>query len=349
MTFYQLLILDCFSSEESMRTSTLYHLLKGKRTSSILSYGYFYQCLMYFALFPKIEEKNYQHIIDDLLEKKLVLEVEPGFVVLTITGRELLSASSFPKRDYLNQLAFYKWDMSYFERIVFTTQVLSEKAHHNVNYLPIENSLFKQQQLKNWLRKQNKEVTSDFYLEWDQLTDDLPKESQELILGQLVGFNEIGLTLNQLADKNKQDYLFNYLEFKNIWHHLIQLIIEKPKQYPLFDELLQIEINSKKEDSSQLSGQLSQEGLSIEEIAKKRGLKISTVTDHLIEEYILTQDQKKIPAFSEELKKALRILQNSEPQYLKWTYQEALNYYPDISFYEFRFYQFYLIKKERSK
>lgn len=330
-----------------MRTSTLYHLLKGKRTSSVLSFGYFYDTLPYFALFPKIDEHSYNQTINYLMKNNFLEDKNEGMAVITADGINLTETTEFPNLNSLNQLSFYKWDNQYFERVLFTTQVLSEKVHQNNHYQPIETNLFKQQQLKRWLKKQKNDVSFNFYQEWTNLLQVLPKSAHELILGQLVG-NEIrGATLTQLSEKFQQDVLFSYLEFKNYWHLLIQCILDDKENYPLFFSLLMDEVGLVKEDSYRQTSKLFYEGASIEKITEIRRLKASTVTDHLIEDYIVTQEETKIPNFSEEIKAKFDLLINQKSDFRQWRFNEAILFIPQLSFYEFKFFQFYLIKEEQ--
>lgn len=346
MDFYQLFILSCFKEEKPMRTSTLYHLLKGKRTSSILTYGYFYNVLKYFAILPKLKETTYNQIISELKTNSYLLENKDGLSVISETGLQLIEVENFPKTNALKQMSYYKWDLAFFERIVFTTQVLSEKAYLEKKYLPIETNLFKQQRLKLWLSKQKKEVVTDFYHEWNKLVDCLSIYEQELILKQLVGHNQRGHTLQQISEEKKEHPLHLYLEFKNGWHHLITEIIENSNHYPLFFSILTEEKAFVKEDSSQKTSELFSKGYSIEEIAKFRNLKISTVTDHLIEAYILNPTEIKL--LDEKANSFLMAYYKKEPNYLFWTFKEATSYYLDLSFYDFKFFQFSLFEKEKT-
>lgn len=345
MDFYQLFILSCFKEAKPMRTSTLYHLLKGKRTSSILTYGYFYDALKYFALLPKLKETTYNQIISDLKTNNYLLENKDGLSVISEEGLALFNQENFPETSNLQQMVYYKWDLAFFERIVFTTQVLSEKAYLEKQYLPIETNLFKQQRLKIWLSKQKKDVVTSFYYEWDKLVDCLPIDGQELILKQLVGHNHRGQTLQQISEEKTKPPLYLYLEFKNYWHLLITEIIENSNNYPLFASILIEEKTFVKEDSSQKTSELVLKGYSIEEIARVRNLKISTVTDHLIEDYIL--NQTKINLIDEKASDFLLAYYQKDPNYTLWTFKEATNYYPDLSFYDFKFFQFRLFEKER--
>ena len=159
MTYYHHFILHCFESKQPMRVSTLYHLLKGKRTTSILSYAYFYDLLEYFNLFSKQQESSYLKTIQELIQNEYLEVLEEGVVQITDKGLLLLiNQKEKPNLSSLNQMKYYKWDLKYWQRLLFVTQVISEKSFKEKNYVPIENNVFRQQQLKRWLKKQDEKI-----------------------------------------------------------------------------------------------------------------------------------------------------------------------------------------------
>ncbi|MDT2815890.1 RQC domain-containing protein [Vagococcus carniphilus] len=347
MTFYEIFILSCYKSGYSMRMSTLYHLLKGKKTSSVLTYGYFYDNLNYFNLLPKLKEKSYYNLIEKLVQKECLIEVEKGILELSETGVRILDEKNFPTLSQLNQIEYYKYDTTFWEKIMFATQVISEKSYHEGKYIPIENNLFKQQQLKKWLKSHNETLPSQFYKEWEKVLDFIPEDKQVLLLGQLVGHNHIGLTLNQIAIERGQDYFYTYLEFKNYLHYFIQMIEEYLTEYPIFYELLALEKSLVKTDSSQVSNQLYRQYGSVSQVSRYRRLKESTVTDHLIESFLRQPSLSNLPDFNENTIVALERLKLSQPDFRRWLFKDACMYEPELSFYDFKCYQFYLIEKER--
>ena len=348
MTFYHLFILSCFKKHQEMRSSTLYHLLKGKRTSSILSYGYFYGCLPYFSLFPKLVEVSYQKVLSDCVSAGFLKEGEKGYYVLTEAGAKEVRKSEIPDLSELKQLNYYKWDISFFDRLMFTSQVVSEKSHHNRAYVPVEGNLFKQQRLKLWLKNQDNTLEYAFYKEWERIVDEMPKESHKMILGQLTGYNHRGYTLSQLAKKEQFDTIHYYLSFKHNLHQFITIIRDNHSNFPLFYSLLEDEIALTKEDSCLKSAKLFSEGFSLEEIAQMRHLKVSTVTDHLIEDYIINPSESKLKTYSEEKEQVLALFYQEQPNFYRWVFKEALSYAPSLTFYEFKFYQFRLVEEGKS-
>lgn len=55
-------ILSLFQHGYKVKTSTLYHLLRGKRTTSVLIYGFLYDNLVAFGLFPLLSKTTYESV-----------------------------------------------------------------------------------------------------------------------------------------------------------------------------------------------------------------------------------------------------------------------------------------------
>ncbi|SLM86866.1 hypothetical protein FM121_12265 [Vagococcus fluvialis bH819] len=331
-----------------MRISTLYHLLKGKKTASILSYGYFYNVLDYFYLFPKLKEDSYLEMIAQLKEENYLVDTEEGAVQISKKGIKIINEEVlFPNLEYLNQLHYYKWDIKVWQRLIFTTQVLSEKSYKERNYLPIENSLYRQQQLKRWLNMQSENIIPKFYEEWLLLTEYLSIQQQTYIFKQLVGHEHIGETLQQIAEEHDVDIIFAYLEFKNAVHQLIFLIEQKHEKFPVFFDIIQIEKGLVKEESSLITKEIFIKNKSIKEISMIRNLKESTIVDHLIEIYLVQGEKNNLLFISDDKINQLNEYRKEKPDFRKWVYKEAVSAVSGLTFYEFKMFQFSLVEQEK--
>lgn len=346
--FFESFILSCYNKNYPMRMTTLYHLLKGKKTSSVLSFGYFYGILNFFGLFPRLKEIKYYQLIDKLLAEEYLSNEGNGRLLLTDKGQQQLDQTVFPKMNDLTPFVYNKWDILFWEKLLFATQVISEKSYLENNYVPVENNLFKQQQLKKWLLTQKSSLPEQLRDEWLKINCILSEEEKILIFRQLVGHEMSGMTLTQLANDLQKDATYVYIGFKNVLHRLMSEIIKEHDEYQLMYQLLILERSWLKEDSSVLSARLFKETHSIIQVGQVRHLKESTVTDHLIEDYLKFPKKDKIPYFSKLTKEGLEKLRQELPDYRQWKFKEAREFLPELTFYNFRFYQFYLIEEEKN-
>ena len=73
-------ILALFHHSDKLRPSTIYQILYGKRTSSVLSYAFFYDRLGYFQAMPNLEEDEFNKRITALIAAKQLVADEKGFL-----------------------------------------------------------------------------------------------------------------------------------------------------------------------------------------------------------------------------------------------------------------------------
>ena len=74
-------ILALFSDTDKLRPSTLYQILIGKRTSSVLSYAFFYDRLGLFQALPQLNEREYQQTIADLIQQGMLSRDPDGLML----------------------------------------------------------------------------------------------------------------------------------------------------------------------------------------------------------------------------------------------------------------------------
>ena len=94
-------ILALLSHGYKVRASTLYHLLKGKRTSSVLIYGFLYDCLRFIGWWPTISEQAYFQFLEKLSKaKQIQYHEETNEIQLTKEGQLFLKEHHFSLLDY---------------------------------------------------------------------------------------------------------------------------------------------------------------------------------------------------------------------------------------------------------
>lgn len=282
------LFLDLFSTQETRKLSSLFHIMTGKRTISVLLQAMRMELGGYYALFPKL---NYTHF-----EKRINAFIDAGLLSfdykLTSMGGNQVEAyfdshtsiSCHDRLRFFNVLGLFK------SRSLFLSQILSEKIHENKNYLPIQSRLIEQVWAKRFLRDQRltevgkcKEIGE----EWLSLLTDADIEHPEVFVEQFEGFGKSKLTLNQIAAKYGRDEIEIYVQLEQDWVRLLEMLAEK--DLPILSAVLMelMHESGLASDSARETYRLWQTGRSVEAIGAERNLKPSTVYDHLTEIAIL--------------------------------------------------------------
>ncbi|KAF1298092.1 hypothetical protein BAU15_09595 [Enterococcus sp. JM4C] len=334
------LILSFFKEGNKMKGTTLYHLLRGKRTTSVLVYGFFHQVLPYFGAFPILTESAFFQILQNAC-KKGFLEESDGDYQLTNEGQFALARQSvkFPEIDYFS---YGKTGQTSWRLIKFAIQVVSYLSYQDKSYRPLENSPYYTNQLKKWLRSQEK-ATLALQLK-EELTfvfQKLPIHQANFLANQFSGKEVAGAVEYQLLPEEWQQSPDNQLYEDNAIHGFLRRLEELPqsKLYLLVQESLLQNHNL----SAQKTQQLFLQGANKEQVMAQRHLKRSTVSDHLIEWAIRAEDFPFDWFIPREIEVFLRDVKSPV---LTWQYSELIKQI-ELSYESFRLVQI-KIHRERS-
>ncbi|WP_165005862.1 MULTISPECIES: helix-turn-helix domain-containing protein [unclassified Enterococcus] len=332
-------ILSLFSSGNKLRVSSLFHLITGKRTTSVLIYGFVNDLLFAHNSFPKLTQEEFQQLLDQLQENRLLL-LDDNEAMITSAGKEELERVA-PK---YQGLRFDRYGRTYNEcwrLLKFAVQVVSNLAGRNQDYLPAETSPFYMYQVKKWLAQMNlprHELIETMYEELFELFSRLDSQVADFLANQFSGTEKVGLLPYQLSDDAQTPEIF--LEQAKSTHLLLAEIEKKPEF--LIYQLLSPLFTQNHNQSMLITREMIKNGHSIETVMAQRHLKKGTVTDHLIEWALFFDDFPYESLVSLQTKKQLSEL---DVPVRDWQYK-AINEDGKLDYGEFRFYQIQLLKGE---
>lgn len=342
-----LFILTLFSHGDKARISTLYHLLRGKRTASILIYGYFYYCLPFFGLLPQLTESDYHKTVQRLSAAGFLIISEDNLAAITQIGQDCLqNADLFQPLPHLDGYRFAGQDELFWEILTFATQVLSEKSHGNNQYVPLESNVYRQKIFKRWLKQQPENVSQLLYNEWYLFLQSLPEKDALLFASQLSGYLRTGLTLQQAADHRQEEILRTELTFKNYLHQLMSAATQKVSVFPLMKSLTeQFTVHSGNQSAAETFSLFCQ-GMSAEAIAVRRRLRPNTIYDHIIDCSFQDAGFPYLTLLSDEETAIFSGYRQQHPNVRNWQWQEIHSRYPQLTYHGMRFYQLACVQKE---
>jgi uncharacterized protein YpbB len=334
-------ILTLFQHGYKVRTSTLYHLLKGKRTSSVLIYGFMYQNLRFFQLTPELTEAQFNKFVNTLLEDQLLNKDKDGNVQLTVAGDELLKSQKNAHR-WINNYRFGKTDEEIWRFLQFMVQVVSHLSYNNKQYVPLEQSPLYQGHLKKRLTSLPRaELIKKLKTDWYSVFSQLSKEEADYFAMQFSGYQQIGKAAFQLLDETIAPF-DRYLLKKERLHQLL-FLIENLAETSFLKETIQPFLQKNENQSMNETKLLLKKHLSVEEIAWQRKMKKSTIQDHLIE-LALTEQIFVDRYISAETYHYLDKLQAPCEQ---WIYRSLKKENDTLDYFEYRLYQIQKLRKER--
>ncbi|MCL6573948.1 MAG: helix-turn-helix domain-containing protein [Bacillus sp. (in: Bacteria)] len=280
------IILFCLKQLNSERTIySIYHLLNGKKSSQTIQDVHLFSLKRFFGIYEPLTRESFDEIIQAMLEKEWIYRCGVQRYHLMPSGNLFLEKYSLPA--YINGWDFHQFTTLFWERLSIFIQVTSNLVFEETKYTPIQRNKDVHLWLKSVLKKiflPKKEISEHLYSELIKCFDESKEIDPSLLVFRLTGFQQIGLTPNQVAKKlnmNRHDY---HIGFINALHYLIQKIERESNHYKILFFLIE---DIKQSDELTLSARktrnLLNKGYSLEMIARFRHLKLSTIEDHLVE------------------------------------------------------------------
>ncbi|MCZ2492558.1 helix-turn-helix domain-containing protein [Dellaglioa carnosa] len=334
-------ILQMFQ-ENPRRPNVVYSIIIGRNTVSNIYWGMRYNLLDYFGMDPQFSNTLFRENIAKLQKNKLLEENDIG-IKLTSLGLEQkkklkksLYQVKHPK--LMNRYRFNEWS----ETLILAIQVISELSFTNRHYYPIVTSELTKFNIKRWLSNNGKEkLVNHVHSELELFIKELDTNAELIFMNKLIGHQLNGLTNKQLAIELTLSEIETDLMYRDTMNYFASWI-EKQEQ-SVFKELVQlIQTKGIISESAQDTMKYINSGLSVNDIAKKRQLKKSTINEHLLE---LAMFDDKFPyqlfLTSELVGILTKIIGGNIDQY---SFQEIQEKIPEINFFDYRLYQIYRSK-----
>lgn len=340
LTYLETIILYCISQIHGERSIySIFHLLKGKKSSQTIQDAHLFQLAKLFQTFPAIMREEFEESIVRCKQTNLVMEISDQHYLLTSKGQSELTKqlNEFPLPNYLNGWHYNAKTAVFWERLSLLIQVCSNLVHQRAEYIPVQRKTDTQLWLKRFLQqssKDRKDLAKSLYQEIVSCFDTEPSLEPALLVIRLTGYDRIGLTSQQAANFFKQELMYYQLLFINLLHFTLDTILHNPNEYPLLSSII-ADLNQPYSFtlSTSKTYTLLQKGFTIDEIAVIRKLKRSTIEDHLVEIALFDKsfDINNIVA-PEKQNRILAAAVKAESKQLKHIRQHA----EDVEYFEIR-------------
>ena len=344
------LILALFKSGDKLKLSSVCHLLNGKRTASVLTFGFFQDSLPFFGLFPNMTIEFLKKRCLQLGAQGL-LDREDDRFIITAKGLATIDGEILGLANKYDGVCYSRTAQPFFELLLFATQVVSHASYQERHYIPIDSNNFHQYQVKRWYAKHkvNPTFIADFYQEWERLVLAFPESERESLVAMLSGVTQVGQTFDQAfyQDVQQCSKVEKYLMKTALQHAFIKEVDSFSGDYPLFYSLYAILLETAGNRSAAETYRLSKAGHSVEAIKIKRRLKESTIVDHIIEGLILDAQPLYSLYLPEDSRAYFERYLQKNTDFKKWRFREVVTH-NEQSFLSFRTYQIMKEKEGRS-
>jgi uncharacterized protein YpbB len=270
-----------------------YHILKGKKSGQAIQDAALFGYQGWFGLFPKWERAAFEADVDRLILSGQLVPAKKSHI-LSAEGTKELNVSiekyRFNDRAFLAKtegIALTQKELHQFwQRFQLLSQVISHYIGHTKHYHPMVSDF----NIQGWVKRYWASIGEKKALAYEMKNDLINSLSlfedellPHLILDRLSGDRVTGRTFLQMS----QTYGIPEALICLYYFQAIGFLYNQVKDNPtsslhfLIDE--QSQVLSLLTHSTQKTYQLLQQGRSIEEVSKVRGLQVSTIEDHLIE------------------------------------------------------------------
>lgn len=280
------ILLYCLKKLNGERTMySIYHLLNGKKSSQTIQDAHLFSLKRFFGIYDTLSRKSFERLIHLLAENQWIDNCGEQRWVLTPKGELCLNNIDLPK--YLDGWDYHSYSLVFWERLSLFIQVASNFVYEETKYIPIQKNPDVHIWMKSILRQipvPKQTLGSTVYSELVDCFFDASDIDPSVMIFRLTGYQQIGLTPGQTATKLNLDMHDYEIEFINIIHYLLQKIYQDYKRFPILSFIIRdFKQNDELTISSRKTWKLLKQGLTLEEIAQLRRLKLSTIEDHFVE------------------------------------------------------------------
>ena len=264
------------------------HILNGKKSSQPIQDARLFHISEFFGVFPKLNRENWEQKIIELTRKGYITEIDTKTYICTEHGEQILThwTKGYPKFTNLNGRNYQDAAYGFWMRLQLLVQTSSCLLNENHSFIPVSRNQEEQLIVKELLKRNRLsavELARLLYKELEELLSNANEVGAELIVLSFSGHQRAGLTIEQAARKLNLDVYYARLLFWDTVHYMLKAC--KESQWILLKDLVSLGRPAHSHLTASTARTLSmlQSGISKEEVAAARDLKINTIEDHLVE------------------------------------------------------------------
>ncbi|WP_430785494.1 helix-turn-helix domain-containing protein [Virgibacillus flavescens] len=324
---------------QNRTSSAIYHLLTGKKSIQTVQDAHIYQLKKFYGIYRSLYMKDFDKALNKLHAAGLLIIAEDKSIIVTPSGINWLNNHYEKlKLNYFNGIFYHASSQVFYDRLLLLVQTLSNSCNKHYSFIPIIDN----PTISNWVRAvysrlgmKRENYFSKLYEDLQNLLVNLTDEEASIYVDRLTGYNQYGMSKDQLAHFYQKEKLDISILLERINHTILHIIHQNPKQYPAI-KLILIDLTNKQfiTNSARQTYQLLMENYSLSEIGEKRRLKKNTVYDHVVEVALFTHDFPVSKYVSEAHQEQILEAVKLDKTYKLKTIKE--NVEPNISYFQIR-------------
>ncbi|NIK12330.1 helix-turn-helix domain-containing protein [Alkalibacillus almallahensis] len=309
MSFSRWLLPRLKQIEGERTPRSVLHILRGKKSAQTFQDSRLFRLTAFYHVLPKLSVETFDQAINQL-KKDGLIEEQDSLVVITEMGEQFCQDDW---RFELNGMDYGAITRPFYIRLQLLIQSVSNLIHKQTQFFPITDNESVQASIKKLFNDydplaQNGDVLYD---ELNRLFRLLNENEANLMMLTISGSDQIGLSYQQLAEKWQTNPIMIELSVQSALHQWLRYISSNPDSFNLIKQLIPKQEENRLTESALVTKHMYNRGMSIDQIVEKRGLKPSTIEDHIVElamkeylfsirEFISLEDEKRIRHVLEE-------------------------------------------------
>ena len=261
--------------------------VRNKKTQANLFWALNYNLLNWLGSDPTMSRQSFENWLQDQQQRGW-LKVAGDVAWLTPAGQEAKAA--FLRVCFQPSFAQWTWltnPNKYAERFLLAIQAVSELSFHNQHYVPLNIAMTEMAVVRQWLmQKLSIQQVHGELLEIGEYLAHTDERLANQFAHTLLGHHQTGWTSDQSQKQLQLSAEEVQLLNRDVWLGVASYLVQHPKM-SLAKLMVGLEHQTPISESAWQTVQQFQRGVSVQEIARRRRLRVSTVREHLLEAAII--------------------------------------------------------------
>ncbi|SDH08860.1 Uncharacterized protein YpbB [Alteribacillus persepolensis] len=264
--------------------NAIFHILQGKRSSQTIQDVKWYGVTPFFSMLTNWRASSFEKEAN-ALKGHYFTENSRKQASLTTKGEEVVTAflSKYEWPHYFQGFKHGQAAPVFWKRLALFVQCLSFSIHNERSFLPVFDDVSVQQWLKQrWPKSkaEKKAAASQLHNELYNVLKNVPQRDAVLFTNRLSGYQCTGQTLHQAAYRLHLGEDESAFRFQAVLHDLIEHAKTTIYLSQCAAGLTQKQVLT---ETARKTRMYLMKGMDIDQIAKARRLKRSTIEDHVVE------------------------------------------------------------------
>ncbi|KGA99187.1 hypothetical protein AJ85_13355 [Alkalihalobacillus alcalophilus ATCC 27647 = CGMCC 1.3604] len=268
----------------------IYHILQGKKSAQTIQDVHLFKVRRFFGILSFLSKQQFEVLTTTLINEGYIIENDNETIIVTTKGKEWIEQEQ-KNRPFLADYhgwTYYQIDRLFWLRLILFSQSLTS-LKNKASFIPVVSDWAVQSFVKKRLisLKQPLDNTlQQLYQELLAILKVCSKEQASLFVLQITSAEKIGYTINQAAEILLIDREDAKLLHLATLHKVLTVLTEQSEssRFPLLASLIADQNQDNHLTSStKKTKEWLEMGFTIDEISKRRQLKITTIQDHIVE------------------------------------------------------------------